>query len=64
MFNIHINVELLFRFVPGGCGPFEGNRSVFNVTAECVETLPAPAQNAISYVTSNAFAFALKLTEM
>ncbi|KAA0707358.1 Transmembrane channel-like protein 8 [Triplophysa tibetana] len=52
------------RFVPGGCGPFEGNRSVFNVTAECVETLPALAQSIISYVTSNAFAFALILAEM
>ncbi|XP_051966802.1 transmembrane channel-like protein 8 isoform X2 [Xyrauchen texanus] len=52
------------RFVPGGCGPFEGNRTVFNVTSVCVKTLPVPAQTAISYISSEAFAFALILAEV
>ncbi|KAL1265287.1 hypothetical protein QQF64_003314, partial [Cirrhinus molitorella] len=48
----------------GGCGPFEGNRTVFNVTSECLKTLPDPVQNAISYISSEAFAFALILAEV
>ncbi|XP_051532164.1 transmembrane channel-like protein 7 isoform X2 [Myxocyprinus asiaticus] len=52
------------RFVPGGYGPFEGNRTVFNVTSVCVNTLPDPAQTAIRYISSEAFAFALILAEV
>uniref|UniRef100_A0A8C2JBA9 Transmembrane channel-like protein n=1 Tax=Cyprinus carpio TaxID=7962 RepID=A0A8C2JBA9_CYPCA len=52
------------RFVPGGCGPFEGNRTVFNVTSVCIKTLPNPVQTTISYISSEAFAFALLLAEI
>ncbi|KTF85622.1 hypothetical protein cypCar_00029656, partial [Cyprinus carpio] len=52
------------RFVPGGCGPFEGNRTVFNVTSVCIKTLPNPVQTTISYISSEAFAFALLLAEV
>ncbi|XP_016105168.1 transmembrane channel-like protein 7 [Sinocyclocheilus grahami] len=49
---------------PGGCGPFEGNRTVFNVTSVCIKTLPNPVQSTISYISSEAFAFALILAEV
>ncbi|XP_066503999.1 transmembrane channel-like protein 7 [Hoplias malabaricus] len=54
----------IIKFVPGNCGPFMGNSTVFNVTSACVRTLPGPAQTAIQYMTSEAFAFALILAEV
>lgn len=51
------------RFSPGVCGPFK-DRTVFNVTSVCVKTLPDPVQNTISYISSEAFAFALILAEV
>ncbi|XP_017540411.1 transmembrane channel-like protein 7 [Pygocentrus nattereri] len=58
--TLGININ---RFERGHCGPFTYENSVFNVTSKCVETLPLPAQKAISYITSEAFAFALILAE-
>ncbi|XP_073682257.1 transmembrane channel-like protein 7 [Garra rufa] len=52
------------RFVLVDCGPFEGNRAVFNVTSKCINTLPDPVRNSISYISSEAFAFALILAEV
>ncbi|KAL7866611.1 hypothetical protein AOLI_G00144250 [Acnodon oligacanthus] len=51
------------RFESGQCGPFICENSVFNVTSKCVEMLPLPAQTAVRYITSEAFAFALILAE-
>ncbi|XP_036441897.1 transmembrane channel-like protein 7 [Colossoma macropomum] len=51
------------RFARGQCGPFIGENFLFNVTSDCVGMLPPPAQNAIRYITSEAFAFALILAE-
>ncbi|KAK7118970.1 hypothetical protein R3I94_020974 [Phoxinus phoxinus] len=51
------------RFGPGGCGPFK-DTTVLNVTSVCVKTLPDPVQNTISYISSEAFAFALILAEV
>uniref|UniRef100_A0A671MDB2 Transmembrane channel-like protein n=1 Tax=Sinocyclocheilus anshuiensis TaxID=1608454 RepID=A0A671MDB2_9TELE len=52
------------RFDQGGCGPFEGNRTVFTVTSVCIKTLPDPVQSTISYISSEAFAFTLILAEV
>ncbi|XP_072516506.1 transmembrane channel-like protein 7 [Salminus brasiliensis] len=52
------------RFIPGQCGPFVGNSSVFNVTSDCLGTLPSPVQTGMRYMTSEAFAFALILAEV
>ncbi|XP_067243763.1 transmembrane channel-like protein 7 [Chanodichthys erythropterus] len=51
------------RFDQGGCGPFK-DRNVSNVTNVCKEALPEQVQNTISYITSEAFAFALILAEV
>ncbi|XP_022525629.2 transmembrane channel-like protein 7 isoform X1 [Astyanax mexicanus] len=59
--TLGVNINM---FVPGTCGPFMGDSSVFNVTSECVQTLPRPVRNGISYITSEAFAFALILAEV
>lgn len=52
------------RVDQGGCGPFEGNRTVFNVTSVCLKTLPDPVRTTISYISSEAFAVALILAEV
>ncbi|KAF4107807.1 transmembrane channel-like protein 7 [Onychostoma macrolepis] len=52
------------RVDQGGCGPFEGNRTVFNVTSVCLKTLPDPVQTTINYISSEAFAFTLILAEV
>lgn len=52
------------RFDPAGCGPFEGNGNVLNVTRECINTLPDPVKTTLSYISSEAFAFALILAEV
>ncbi|XP_056324123.1 transmembrane channel-like protein 7 [Danio aesculapii] len=52
------------RFDPGGCGPFNGTGTVFNVTNECKVTLPNGVKNTISYISSEAFAFTLILAEI
>ncbi|XP_041839863.1 transmembrane channel-like protein 7 isoform X1 [Melanotaenia boesemani] len=46
------------------CGPFIGGENVFNVTGVCVKSLPSPAQTALRYLTSEAFAFPLLLAEI
>ncbi|XP_056097758.1 transmembrane channel-like protein 7 [Rhinichthys klamathensis goyatoka] len=51
------------RFHRGCCGPFK-DRTVFNVTSVCIKTLPNEVQNTISYISSEAFAFALILAEV
>ncbi|XP_051769162.1 transmembrane channel-like protein 7 isoform X2 [Ctenopharyngodon idella] len=45
------------------CGPFK-DRSVVNVTSGCIEKLPEPVRNTISYISSEAFAFTLILAEV
>lgn len=45
------------------CGPFE-NGDVFNVTGECVKTLPSPAKTALHYLTSEAFALPLLMAQI
>lgn len=55
---------LLFRFAPCGCGPFQGTQTVYNVTNECINTLPYVAKQVIHYMTSAAFAFSLILMEI
>lgn len=52
------------RFNPGGCGPFSGTRTVFDVTNDCKEMLPNWAKSTISYISSEAFAFTLILAEV
>ncbi|XP_043108831.1 transmembrane channel-like protein 7 [Puntigrus tetrazona] len=52
------------RFDQGGCGPFEGNGTVFNVTSVCINTLPISVQTTINYISSEAFAFTLILAEV
>lgn len=52
------------RFDPGGCGPFNGTKTVFNVTNECKEMLPSSVKSIISYISSEAFAFTLILAEV
>uniref|UniRef100_A0AAY5KXI2 Transmembrane channel-like protein n=1 Tax=Esox lucius TaxID=8010 RepID=A0AAY5KXI2_ESOLU len=54
----------LHRFVPSsGCGPFAGSKTVFNVTAVCVDVLPRPAQTAVRYLTSETFFYFLILAQ-
>ncbi|XP_027019025.2 transmembrane channel-like protein 7 isoform X2 [Tachysurus fulvidraco] len=48
----------------GICGPFQVNQTLHNVTKICVDTLPSAAQEGIRYMTSEAFAFILILTEI
>ncbi|MCJ8737478.1 hypothetical protein PDJAM_G00024440 [Pangasius djambal] len=49
---------------PGECGPFHTNQTVYNVTRNCVSTLPEAAQEGIRYMTSEAFAFTIILMEI
>lgn len=46
------------------CGPFGNGHSVFNVTGKCVESLPTPAQAAIRYLSSEAFALPLFMAQI
>ncbi|KAM9770847.1 transmembrane channel-like protein 7 [Menidia menidia] len=46
------------------CGPFGGGESVFEVVRVCVRSLPGPAQTAVRYLTSEAFALPLLLAEV
>ncbi|XP_068585178.1 transmembrane channel-like protein 7 [Cebidichthys violaceus] len=46
------------------CGPFGNGQTVFNVTGVCVNSLPAPAQKTLRYLTSEAFALPLILAEI
>ncbi|KAM9362620.1 transmembrane channel-like protein 7 [Symphorus nematophorus] len=46
------------------CGPFGSGKNVFNVTGECVASLPSPAQTTIRYLASEAFALPLILAEI
>ncbi|CAK6973422.1 transmembrane channel-like protein 7 [Scomber scombrus] len=46
------------------CGPFGEGRTVFNVTEECVLSLPSPAQSTLRYLASEAFAIPLILAEI
>ncbi|KAB5558928.1 hypothetical protein PHYPO_G00022860 [Pangasianodon hypophthalmus] len=59
--TLGVHIEL---FVPGTCGPFNGHPTVYNVTADCVNTLPNAAQEGIRYMTSEAFAFTIILMEI
>ncbi|XP_067288269.1 transmembrane channel-like protein 7 [Pseudorasbora parva] len=58
--TLGVNIK---RFDPGCCGPFQDS-TVFNVTSVCIKTLPDPVQTTISYISSEAFAFALILAEV
>lgn len=59
------NVLLLLSFLSSSpCGLFEDGETVFNITGVCVASLPGPAQNALSYLTSEAFALPLLLAEV
>ncbi|XP_030627935.1 transmembrane channel-like protein 7 [Chanos chanos] len=57
-------INNIVQFEPGTCGPFKGDKTVFNVTSACVNSLSDPARNAINYLTSEAFAFTLILAEI
>ncbi|XP_070836124.1 transmembrane channel-like protein 7 [Chaetodon trifascialis] len=46
------------------CGPFGNGETVFNVTGVCVASLPRPAQTALRYLSSEAFALPLILAEV
>lgn len=46
------------------CGPFRNEQTMFNVTGDCVKSLPSPAQTTIRYLTSEAFALPLILAEI
>ncbi|TSL68213.1 Transmembrane channel-like protein 7 [Bagarius yarrelli] len=59
--TLGININL---FIPGGCGPFQDDWTVYNVTDECVKTLPYAAREGIRYMTSEAFAFMVILAEI
>ncbi|KAI5101293.1 transmembrane channel-like protein 7 [Silurus meridionalis] len=59
--TLGFNIKL---FVPSRCGPFLEYHTVFNVTSQCVSTLPYAAKEGIRYMTSEAFAFSLILTEI
>ncbi|XP_060797000.1 transmembrane channel-like protein 7 isoform X2 [Neoarius graeffei] len=52
------------QFVSSECGPFHGSQTVYNVTKDCVSTLPYAAKEGIRYITSEAFAFTLILMEI
>ncbi|KAM9460589.1 transmembrane channel-like protein 7 [Clarias gariepinus] len=54
----------IIRDVPGKCGPFPGNESVHIVASNCVNTLPPAAKESLRYITSEAFAYTLILTEI
>ncbi|MCI4383243.1 hypothetical protein PGIGA_G00024230 [Pangasianodon gigas] len=59
--TLGVHIEL---FVPGKCGPFNGYQTVYNVTTDCVSTLPNAAKEGIRYMTSEAFAFTIILMEI
>ncbi|XP_017333815.1 transmembrane channel-like protein 7 [Ictalurus punctatus] len=59
--TIGVNIKL---FAPCGCGPFQGNQTVYNMTNACVDTLPYAAKTVIRYMTSAAFAVSLILMEI
>ncbi|RVE75805.1 hypothetical protein OJAV_G00002110 [Oryzias javanicus] len=46
------------------CGPLRSGETVFNVTGECVKSLPTAAQTTIRYLSSEAFALPLILAEI
>ncbi|KAF6739005.1 Transmembrane channel-like protein 7 [Oryzias melastigma] len=46
------------------CGMLRSGATVFNVTGECVKSLPTAAQTTIRYLSSEAFALPLILAEM
>ncbi|KAM6939796.1 transmembrane channel-like protein 7 [Xenentodon cancila] len=46
------------------CGPFANGNSLLNVTGDCVNSLPTPAQTTLRFLTSEAFALPLILTEI
>uniref|UniRef100_A0A667WIX5 Transmembrane channel-like protein n=1 Tax=Myripristis murdjan TaxID=586833 RepID=A0A667WIX5_9TELE len=55
----------LYQFaLSSSCGPFANGASVFNVTGVCVDSLPGPAQSAVRYLASEAFALPLILAEI
>ncbi|XP_048871484.1 transmembrane channel-like protein 7 [Brienomyrus brachyistius] len=46
------------------CGPFKGRSTVFNITAECVDSLPKVPRDLIHFMSSEAFALSLILAEI
>ncbi|XP_058256179.1 transmembrane channel-like protein 7 [Hemibagrus wyckioides] len=60
--NLGFNSEL--NKSDSKCGPFQGNRTLHEVTSKCVNTLPYAAKEGIRYMTSEAFAFVIILTEI
>uniref|UniRef100_A0A3Q3B8G9 Transmembrane channel-like protein n=1 Tax=Kryptolebias marmoratus TaxID=37003 RepID=A0A3Q3B8G9_KRYMA len=46
------------------CGPFLNEKTVFNVTEDCVSSLPSSVQNTLRYLASEAFALPLILAEI
>ncbi|KAF5905158.1 transmembrane channel-like protein 7 [Clarias magur] len=51
-------------YISRNCGPFPGNESVYIVASNCVNTFPPAAQESLRYITSEAFAYTLILTEI
>lgn len=46
------------------CGPFGNGHDVFNVTGKCVGSLPSPAEAALLYLSSAAFALPLIMAQV
>ncbi|KAK3533065.1 hypothetical protein QTP70_006585 [Hemibagrus guttatus] len=60
--NLGFNSEL--NKSDSKCGPFQGNKTLHEVTSKCISTLPYAAKEGIRYMTSEAFAFMIILTEI
>ncbi|XP_061578515.1 transmembrane channel-like protein 7 [Cololabis saira] len=63
-FSIYQQKENFDKSPVSSCGPFANGRSVFNVTGDCVKSLPTPAQTTLRFLMSEAFALPLILTEI
>lgn len=56
--------NFLWPSLSSSCGPFANGYSVINVTGECVGSLPSPAQATLYYLSSEAFALPLLMTQV
>lgn len=63
MAGVTLSVNFL-RPIHSPCGPFGNGGSVFNVTGECVRSLPSPAQSTVRYLSSEAFALPLLMAQV
>lgn len=63
MAGVTLSVNFL-RPIHSPCGPFGNGDSVFNVTGECVRSLPSPAQSTVRYLSSEACALPLLMAQV